>query len=206
MSEEEDQYKNFVIEWKKDKDKFLRQNSGIIIASAFSMIIFLLSLIRERTLILDFGIALLLFSIIIQYSVFRYKVRETYVYLESWNLKDFIEEMYKIMRKEISLDDYGVNFFFLGIMFLFSYFKLMILSFFILIYLCGMIVKSLYFYITSINNIKKTPDIVMGIDVTQSSISEAKKLIRSTLIRLIIILISTFFLTIVQVFDLFNSN
>ena len=55
----------------KQTGEFIRHNSGIIIAAAFSMIILLLSFVTQRSILLDTGIIFLISSIIFQYELFH---------------------------------------------------------------------------------------------------------------------------------------
>ena len=51
-----------------ETSQFIKQYSGIIIASGFSMLIFLLTFIQQRTLLLDIGISFLVLSTILQFE------------------------------------------------------------------------------------------------------------------------------------------
>jgi hypothetical protein len=113
----------------KDKEKtqiqISRENSGIIISSAFAMIILLLSLIEKRSLALDIGIFFLTFSIIMFF--------ELIMYLSKWMMRHeyirTIKKWDKSFKYQTTMIRFGLFFFYIGLLFVFTHFKLIIVIF-----------------------------------------------------------------------------
>lgn len=114
----------------KVSTEFIKHNSGIIIAAALSMIIFLLSLIPQRTLLLDIGIIFIVISIIFQYELFNQASKVSSRLIEKNPLLAF-----KRMKNQNFWQIFGPTSFFLGLLFIFSHFRLFYISFGLLFYL-----------------------------------------------------------------------
>ena len=56
----------------REQQQDYKQNFGLIIASSFSMIILLLTFVKERTFILDLGISSLFVSVIVECHLYLY--------------------------------------------------------------------------------------------------------------------------------------
>lgn len=119
--------------------------SGIIIAASFSIIVFLLSLIVERTLTLDIGLFFLLFSIIFQYETIKFTFTVRFMIDQGKflirNIEDekrFEKRMEIFLRKTKVLRVIvylGQSTFFIGLMYLFSYFELIFLIALTMVYI-----------------------------------------------------------------------
>lgn len=133
-SEIEKKFNNLIIknfnENLEEAGKFIRHNSGIIIAAAFSMIILLLSFITQRSILLDTGIIFLISSIIFQYELFHLTPKLTNIPNEIHSSIPF-----KISKNQAILQIFGTCLFFLGLIFLFSHFQMYFISFGLIVYL-----------------------------------------------------------------------
>lgn len=114
----------------KDSEEFIRQNSGIIIAAAFSMIILLLSFIPQRTLLLDIGIVFLVISVVFQFELFH----QTPEFSSDLDKSNPLEA-FKKMKSQTFLQIFGTTSFFIGLIFLLSHFQIFYISFGLIIYL-----------------------------------------------------------------------
>lgn len=111
----------------------LKHKVGWIIAAAFSMITFLLSLIKQRTIFLDIGLIFLLISIIMHIEFTKLIIKI--------DISKDIEDIEKDLKNSLkytfaeSCDILGSDFFLLSLIYLFSHFKIYILSIISIVYL-----------------------------------------------------------------------
>lgn len=126
----------------KETNLELRQFSGLIIASSFSMMILLLTFIKERNLLLEIGISSLLLSIILQYSFYERSNKDLTINPQG-KLSDYFEEYVKQSIKNGYYLSFGEFTFFTGMMFILFFFNLPILSILIISYLIYINIKRL---------------------------------------------------------------
>ena len=114
--------------WNKIKttnERQFRENCGLIIGTSFSMIILLLSFTEERNAILDLGILNLTISVILLFNLFIRSAENVYYEGET---EKFIKDILKFESFNQILSHYGMFFFLIGLVFIFTFFNLMIIG------------------------------------------------------------------------------
>jgi len=101
--------KNFTISEVIGSFKSFKDTCGILIGTSFSIIIFSLSLIPVRTLLLEIGILFLLFAIIFLFEMFRFITG--YSYKVEFKMPSDTKRFYTKFYLGF-LNDWGVSFFF----------------------------------------------------------------------------------------------
>jgi len=129
-------------------DNYLRHYTGIIIVTSFSIIIFLLSLITERTLSLDIGILFLVLSILINLEVSRIPFKLRYYIIANPKKGQKIILLMDLFGKM------GNNFFIFGLAYLMGHFGLWIIIIVIIMYVNLGYISSIYFLMKRISEMK----------------------------------------------------
>jgi len=101
--------------------KPFKETCGILIGTSFSIIIFSLSLIPVRTLLLEIGILCLLLAIIFLFEVFRFITG--YSYKVEYKIPSVTKRFYTKFYLGF-LNDCGILFFFLGLLFITAHFSI----------------------------------------------------------------------------------
>ena len=115
--------------------KISRETSSIFLATSFSMVIFLLSFTQEKNLVFDIGIFFLFICIFSQLELYL-SMSRVEVFTET------SEDLSLFRNNNIKLDlfsNIGIYMFFLGLIYLVSYFGLDFLLIIIIIYVCARI-------------------------------------------------------------------
>ena len=171
-----------------------RQHCGLIIASAFTMMILLLSFIKDRTIILDIGIFVLFLSILLQYELYRniQPITET-----NGDINLYYQKYGKILRKYTFYDQFGYFAFFTGIAFLFVFFHLILFAYLLLAYLHYKWINLIIEQIKKLKSFKKKPS---KYEVIDKDVMKTRKyyLVYCLIIGIILVVI-----TITFVFNLF---
>jgi hypothetical protein len=146
-------YKNYTKFGKRYKE-----NSGIIIASGFSMTVLLLSFIEKRTIALEIGIFCLVVSLLFLFHLFLISSD----LLASIYSKDDIQKFFAEFNKIQIINDFlffsGFFFFFVGLFFIFIFFGIFPIAFVALLFV---MLNANYDIIASILNLKSKVEIVI---------------------------------------------
>ena len=200
-------YNKIIKDYRRYEEKstqYIRETSGLIIASSFSMIIFMLSFIEQRTNILNFGIIALTISIISLLELFmKGKAQIPDIKKESDlndNIYPFMSWFYRKSLIKNILNYYGVTFFLTGLILIFISFNLVLLAYGIFGYIVFIIYQRLKYNIKSYIRIKKEKEIYRGkYDITNIALSYYKKYITA----IILLMIFIFLLIFIPLFEIF---
>ena len=198
---------NWKVEFERDH-KVTREICGLIVASSFSMIILLISLISsvKRGIILDFGIIFLTISIVSllellmkSKSIFKYinKREITSNDNENKELKnDIHNSMSRLLNSLIMIYFFhflGLYFFLAGLALIFIHFKLAILAYFLIGYIIIKILLSFSGNYKKYKSVKKDePYVILVYDTTKITLSFYKKYMIGAFISVIILSILFF--------------
>ena len=183
----------------EETSQFIKQYSGIIIASGFSMLIFLLTFIQQRTLILDIGISFLALSTILQFERYGQLSRLSTEIDE----KNLILTL-KRMRILTFLQIYGYMSFFLGLLFLFSHFQLFYISFSLILYLNVKFLRGIILNNRSTKKMKNNEFKSEVLSLSLSDLQMGKKFIRHFTIVLVFMIIREIVVIICSILVILN--
>ncbi len=184
--------------------QYIRETCGLIIASSFSMIIFMLSFIEQRTNILNFGIIALTISIISLFELFMSaRTQLPDIKKESdpnENIYPFMSWVYRKALRDNILNHFGVIFFLTGLILIFISFNLELLGYGIFGYIVFIIYQRLKYNIKSYIRIKKEKAIYLKrYDFTNITLSYFKKYTTA----IILVMIFIFLLIFIPLFEIF---
>lgn len=163
------------------------------------MIIFLLTFIQQRTLLLDIGISFLVLSTILQFE--RYgQLSRLYSEIDE---KDLILSL-KRMKVLTFLQIYGYMSFFIGSLFLFSHFQLFYISFSLILYLNVKFLRGITLNNRSTKKIKTSEFKSEVLSLSLSELQMGKKYIRHFTIILFFIIIREIVAIICSILILLN--
>ena len=132
-----------------------RTNCGIIIATSFSMIVFLLSFIKVITFPLYSAIIFLFISIILLFELIYYLARAR-IKLEEEGFT--IEDYVTFNKVDFTLHSFGHILFYIGLLFLISHFQLLIIGIPFMVFINVRSILPIKMSIESYNKLKVKED------------------------------------------------
>ena len=143
--------KEFSKIWDEKQERFgrqFRENCGLIIGTSFSMIIFLLSFTEKKTNIFDLGILNLTLSLILLFTLF---LKSTSIVFYEDDFEKYINDFLNKNFYYEFFSHHGLNFFFLGLAFIFTFFNLIII---VIIIFCFLLLYQLFSILNTIKFLK----------------------------------------------------